>query len=88
MNNFSILILSSFWIVLRVLLIFRFGAWYGNVIFRSKRIWAYVNPGTKKHGYIYNYCTQNLFKANEETYIKYISQLLVKNTEKAKEIGE
>ena len=38
--------------------------------------------------YIYNYCTQNLFKANEETYIKYISQALVNNTEKAKEIGE
>ena len=38
--------------------------------------------------YIYNYCTQILFKANEETYIKYISQALVNNTKKAKEIGE
>ena len=28
------------------------------------------------------------FKANEETYIKYISQALVNNTEKAKEISE
>ena len=27
---------------------------------------------------MYNCCTQNLFKANEETYIKYISQALVK----------
>ena len=28
-------------------MIFRFGAWYGNVFFRSKRnMGAYVNPGT------------------------------------------
>ena len=35
-----------------------------------------------------NFGTCIPFKANEETYIKYISQLLVKITEKAKEIGE
>ena len=43
---------------------------------------------TNVYIYIYNYCTQNLFKANEEAYIKYISQAVVKNTEKAKGIGE
>lgn len=35
-----------------------------------------------------NFGTCIPFKSNEETYIKYISQALVNNTEKAKEIGE